>query len=104
MSHDVWLPNQDETREDDDRLRHDRDGSNDLVEVGRDLDASNVEPDKDEDPDYGFDEPQPGQVDRSDGRREIGDVVAEGDPGQEVVEVAERDHGEEGDIDGVVAD
>src|SRR5713101_1926274 len=41
-------------------------------------------------------------MDRAQGDVEIRDVVAEGEPGKEVVEIPERDDGEERDIDRVV--
>ena len=41
-------------------------------------------------------------MNRTQGHREIRDVVAERDPGEEVVEIAEGDDGKERDIDGVV--
>src|SRR2546423_7296109 len=43
-------------------------------------------------------------MDWSDGRGEIRDVMAKRDPGEEIVEVAEGDYGEERDIDRVVED
>ena len=41
-------------------------------------------------------------MDRAKVEGEIADVMAEADPGQEVVEVSERDHGEERNVDGVI--
>src|SRR2546421_6200629 len=43
-------------------------------------------------------------MDWSDSRGEIRDVMAKRDPGEEIVEIAEGDHGEERDIDRVVED
>ena len=102
VRHQVRVPDQDETGEHDDGLGHDRDRADDLVEVGRNLDAADVQPDEEHNPGERFEQPEPLEVDWPQRRREVGDVVAERDPGQEVVEVAERDHGEERDVDGVI--
>src|SRR5256886_12386776 len=90
MRHKPGIPDQDEACEHDNRLCGDRNRPDDLVEVRRHLDAADVEPDQDHDPGHRLYQPEPGQMDRSQGHGEIRDVVAERDPWKEVVEVADR--------------
>ena len=53
----IRIPHEDESGDDDQGLGHDGDRADDLVEVRRDLDATNVEPDQEDDAGHRLDQP-----------------------------------------------
>ena len=102
MSDHFRIPHQDEAGDHDPGLRDDRDGADDAVEIGGNLDTAHVQPDQEEDAGDGLQQPDPGHVDGAQVQGEVDHVVARSQVWNEEVEVAEGYDREERDVDGVV--